>query len=107
MRCGICMAVYAEPIELPCYHVFCLNCLRRQVTIQKKPDVLPRCAECNREFNMRTMFANKQAQHQNVKVNKLLDVYESIRRLNLLGQEEAIDPKEAIRNNEVRTEMLR
>ncbi len=29
MRCGICLNVYNEPIELPCYHVFCLDCLRR------------------------------------------------------------------------------
>jgi len=59
MLCGICMNVYTDPIELPCFHVYCLNCLRRQVTIQKKPDVMPRCAECNREFNMRTVFSTK------------------------------------------------
>jgi len=28
MRCGICLSVYKEPIELPCFHVFCLDCLR-------------------------------------------------------------------------------
>lgn len=59
MRCGICLNVYREPIELPCYHVYCLDCLRRQVTVQKRPDQFPRCAECNREFNMRTLVANK------------------------------------------------
>jgi len=29
MRCGICLNIYNDPIELPCYHVFCLDCLRR------------------------------------------------------------------------------
>ena len=38
MRCGICLNILKEPLELPCFHVFCLDCLRRQVTIQKKSD---------------------------------------------------------------------
>jgi hypothetical protein len=33
MRCGICLSVYKEPIELPCFHVFCLDCLRSQSTV--------------------------------------------------------------------------
>lgn len=89
MRCGICLNVYKDPIELPCYHVFCLECLRKQSTIQKTLETFPRCAECNRDFNMRTLIANKQCQSTNVKINKLLEVYHSIRYLNDICSQEA------------------
>jgi len=107
MRCGICLNVYKDPIELPCYHVFCLECLRRQSTIQKSIETLPRCAECNRDFNMRTLLANKSAQCKNVKVNKLLDVYNAIKYLNDIFDEEEPDLSAAIELNQQRIELFK
>jgi len=43
----------------------------------------------------------------NVKVNKFLEVYTSIQRLNLLTKEEYIDPRVAIENNQRRVEVIR
>lgn len=53
MKCAICLQVYVNPQQLPCFHFFCQACLRSQITNQKTVDVMPRCAECNVPFNRR------------------------------------------------------
>ena len=77
MKCAICLQVYQEPIQLPCFHFFCQACLRLQITNQKTVDVMPRCAECNVPFNRRQTCQNK-------KFNSILEVYKSIRQANNL-----------------------
>lgn len=49
---------------------------------------------------MRTLIANKQVQHNNVKINKMLKNYQDMVKLNFIEEEESIDPREAIWNNE-------
>lgn len=102
MRCGICLQVFKDPIELPCYHFFCLDCLRRQSTIEKTSNQLPRCAECKREFNMRSIIANRTLQSHNLKINKILDVYRWIRQANEIYSQDVPDVQEMINLNQER-----
>jgi hypothetical protein len=82
MRCGICLEILRVPMELPCYHLFCLDCLRRQVTIQKSFEKFPRCAECNQEFSMRTITANRTMQSGNAKMRRVIEIYLQVKAIN-------------------------
>ena len=55
---------------------------------------------------MRTLIANKQVQHNNVKINKMLKNYQDMVKLNFIEEEESIDPRLAIWNNEQRVAII-
>ena len=55
---------------------------------------------------MRTLIANKQVQHNNVKINKMLKDYQDMVKLNFIEEEESIDPRLAIWNNEQRVAII-
>ena len=55
---------------------------------------------------MRTLIANKQVQHNNVKINKMLKNYQDMVKLNFIEEEESINPREAMWNNEQRVAII-
>jgi hypothetical protein len=94
-KCPICKSVYLEsPKWLPCQHVYCKQCLQRQITVEKMGDKLTKCAECKVEFSHRNLKENK-------KFNRLLELWRNMRTKNDLNTQiperfKPFDPQAAI-----------
>ena len=53
MECSLCTAMFRQPIMLPCYHTFCLECLQHYGAGKGDGDVVY-CPLCSKEFNVPT-----------------------------------------------------
>ena len=49
MNCIICLDTYTDPRLLPCFHVFCLKCIKRLPTHSSDGQPSLTCPECRQE----------------------------------------------------------
>ena len=71
-ECPICTDMFCNPKMLPCWHMFCLKCIKRYGEDEKEGDTMP-CPMCRREFNVPTGgFSELKT---NVFIDKLISVH--------------------------------
>lgn len=77
ITCPVCFEIYREPKALPCYHVFCLLCLKKVAEKVKPGDDLC-CPQCRKplEIPEEGLSALQSAFH----INSLIEIYEAIQK---------------------------
>ncbi|XP_028822918.1 E3 ubiquitin-protein ligase TRIM8a [Denticeps clupeoides] len=67
--CPICLHVFVEPIQLPCKHNFCLDCISEAWA---KDPAMVRCPECNNAYNQ------KPSMEKNLKLANIVEKFNAL-----------------------------
>ena len=80
ITCTICLDVLKDPRALPCTHVYCKDCLQKELFRSQRLSACLKCPECRREVEV--LNNNVENLAKDFRTLRLINVYKHLRQLN-------------------------